>query len=83
MKRRPLVWLIAGVVAVLAHRRTTGPESIYPFLHGKFCVHALAAFDFNGRPGKGLLENSPPRFIPPTYVDRYGLEPAGMTRDHG
>ncbi|MBN8848634.1 MAG: hypothetical protein J0I73_11130 [Sphingomonas sp.] len=57
---------------------TSGPESIYPFLHGKFCVHALASFDFEGRPGRGLLENSPPRAIPGVYQERYELDPSGI-----
>lgn len=57
---------------------TTGPASLYPFLHGKFCVHALARFDFDGRPGRGLLENSPPRAIPIAYQDRYDLAADGM-----
>lgn len=57
---------------------TQGPESIYPFLHGKFCVHALARFDLDGRAGKGLLENSPPRAILANYVEGYGLAPDGM-----
>jgi hypothetical protein len=58
--------------------QTSGPESVYPFLHGKFCVHALASFDFGGRPGRGLLENSPPRAIPGIYRDRYELAADGI-----
>ncbi|MGV0794715.1 DUF7064 domain-containing protein [Mycolicibacterium sp. XJ1819] len=58
--------------------RTQGPEGIYPFLHGKFCVHALAGFTLDGRPAKGLLENSPPRAMPTHIVDHYGIDPSGM-----
>tara|TARA_R110001606_G_scaffold216728_1_gene364620 strand:+ start:8614 stop:9597 length:984 start_codon:yes stop_codon:yes gene_type:complete len=58
--------------------RAQGPESIYPFLHGKFCVHVNASFEFAGKSGKGWLENSPPRAIPPTYVEHFGLKQRGM-----
>jgi hypothetical protein len=57
---------------------TFGPEGIYPFLHGKFCVHAGSRFTMDGRVGKGLLENSPPRAILGGYVERYGLDTGGM-----
>ena len=60
--------------------KSFGPESIYPFLHGKFCVHAAATFEFEGRKGegKGWLENSPPRALLPGYVDHYKLKDLGM-----
>lgn len=58
--------------------RTRGPEGIYPFLHGKFCVHALADFMLDGHPAKGLLENSPPRAMPAHASDAYNLSPSGM-----
>lgn len=58
--------------------RTQGPAGIYPFLHGKFCVHALADLTLDGRPAKGLLENSPPRVMPAHAVDTYGLDLSGI-----
>jgi hypothetical protein len=58
--------------------RATGAESIYPFLHGKFCVHVLADFDLDGKPAKGLLENTNPWAIPSVYTDRYAVADRSM-----
>jgi hypothetical protein len=41
-------------------------------------VHALADLTLDGRPAKGLLENSPPRVMPAHAVDTYGLDLSGI-----
>lgn len=58
--------------------KTVGPESVYPFLHGKYCVHVLAEFDLDGKPAMGMLENTNPWQIPTVYTERYGVAERSM-----
>lgn len=58
--------------------KSVGPSSVYPFLHGKYCVHVLAEFDLDGKPAIGMLENTGPWLIPGMYMEQYGLEERSM-----
>lgn len=58
--------------------QTMGSECAFPYLHGFACVHALAGSDLDGRPAKGLLENTNPIAPPPAYVERFGIEQRSM-----
>lgn len=53
--------------------RSVGDSSTQPMGHGKLVTHAIGGFECDGREGRGLIESSLPRRMPPSQVIDLGL----------
>ncbi|NWG53013.1 MAG: hypothetical protein HXY28_04785 [Hydrogenophilaceae bacterium] len=53
--------------------RSVGDSSTQPMGHGKLVTHAIGAFECEGRMGRGVIESSLPRKMPPAQIIELGL----------